>query len=299
MKKVLLIGANGFLGRHLYKYLTEAAYDVKTLSRKGDTIDHKIDIGDADAWSQIDIDPDIVINCATILPRGIASDEGYVKNLFRTNCLGTYNLCKWAEKVISVKYILNISTLSVVSKPWPVPLREDSATYPSGPHALYSLSKLNQEIILNTFPFSHKVKVAHARLSALFGENMAWNGVMCSLIDKALGKEDIDIVNGTKVSADFIYIKDACRFITSLLKNEAEGIVNVASGVETSIFDLAKMILKIVGNEQLKINNVDTINGYSRALVDINKLNEITGGVHNTDIIEALKQTIKYRQTSS
>lgn len=297
MNRVLILGANGFLGRHLFRCLSDAGYEVKTLSRKGNQIDYKADIAEPGAWASIDFEPDIVVNCAAVLPGGNVTDEDYVKKLFLTNCTGVYNLCKWVGNNETVKYILNISSLSVVSKPWPIPLKEDAPTYPSGPHALYSLSKLNQEVILNNFPFSRKVKIAHARLSALFGENMEWNGIMCSLIDKALKEEPIGLLNGTKVSADYIYVKDVCRHLKSLIEKEAEGIINIASGEEVYLLDLAKMILKLNGNNSDKLSNTDSMLDYNRAVVDTSKLKHIDTDFKNTDFLIALKATIKYRQT--
>jgi len=297
MNKVLILGANGFLGRHLCEYFISEGYEIKTLSRKGDNIDYKIDIGEQAAWKQIDFEPEIIINCIATLPGGNAADEAYVKALFNTNCLGTHNLCKWIEQTGSVRYVLNVSSLSVVSRPWPLPLKEDSATYPSGQHALYSLSKLNQEIILNNYPFSHRVKIAHARLSALFGENMAWNGVMCSIIDKALEQEAINLTNGTNVSFDFIYVKDVCEHFITFVKNESEGVINTASGEEVFLFDLAKMILNITSRNFDDLSNIDTIQEYNRSVVDIRKLKCIDTDFKKTDFLLALKNTIKYRQT--
>ncbi len=298
MNKVLLTGANGFLGKHLYSHFVADGFEVKTLSRTGDNIDYRIDIADSAAWDQLDFEPEIIINCAAILPGGNAGDENYVRSLFNTNCLGAYNLCKWVDKTISVKYILNVSSLSVIGKPWPIPLKEDSSAYPSGPHALYSLSKLNQEVLINSFQFSHPVKFAHARLSALFGPNMAWIGIMCSLIDKALKQEPITLSKGTKVSADFIYVTDVCRHFTTLVKKEAEGVINIASGEEVYLSDLAKFILNASGNKLDKLTNIETAGDYNRAVIDISKLKYLEPTFKNTDFVAALQTTIKYRQTS-
>ena len=120
---------------------------------------------------------------------------------------------------------------------------------------------------------------------------------MCSLIDKALKEEPIELLNGTKLSVDYIYVKDVCKHFISLIKKETEGIINVASGEEVYLLDLAKMILKLCGNNSDILSNTDSMQDYNRAVVDTSKLKYIETDFKNTDFLIALKETIKYRQT--
>ncbi len=293
--KVLLLGANGFLGRFLCRYLTDEGYLVKTVSRKGEGIDYKVDIGIKGDWNKIDFDAEIVINCASVLPGGKIDDAQYAQQLFNTNFWGTYHLCQWVDAHKSVRYVLNASTIAVVNKPWPVPVTENSPTYPLGAHALYCTSKLNQEILLQSYPFSYEVSTCNARLSALYGEDMQWGGVLCNVIDKAIKQEPLSLTNGTKVSADFIYVKDVCLYFGMLIKNSTTGIINIASGKEVFLLDMAKGIYNIV-SPGLDVVNTDTNILANRAVVDIAKLIAVEGYMKPTPFAEGLQKTINYRK---
>jgi UDP-glucose 4-epimerase len=297
MKKILLLGASGFLGGFLYQHFMREGYIVKSASRKGGVSDFQLDMADASAWKNIVFEPDIIVNCATILPGGNMKDQAYAERVFHTNFWGAYQLCQWVDTNPSVKYILNISSLAVVQKPWPAPLSENGPTYPTGPHVLYSLSKLNQEVILTSYPFKHQPKVVHARLSALFGEKMPWNGIVSHLIDKGLHKETMTLTNGDKVSFDLLYVKDACFYLTALIQNEVEGIVNVASGNEIFLLDLAQQIASIMDVDITILNEDKADVQQNRALIDINKLSYFCA-YKNTPLRQALSNTIEYRKAS-
>jgi len=293
--KVLLLGANGFLGRFLYKYLTDEGYLVKTVSRKGEHIDYKIDIGIKEDWNKITFEAEIVINCASVLPGGKIDDVVYTQQLFNTNFWGTYHLCQWVDAHKSVRYVLNTSTIAVVNKPWPVPVTENAPTYPLGAHALYCASKLNQEILLQSYPFSHEVSICNARLSALYGEDMQWGGVLCNVVDKAIKHESMSLTNGTNVSVDFIYVKDVCSYFGMLLKHNTTGIINIASGKETFLLDMAKEIYSIVSPD-LDVVNKDTNVPANRAVVDITKLSALDEYIQPISFTEGLQKTINYRK---
>lgn len=297
MRKVLLIGASGFLGSFLKDHLEQAKYEVRTVSRSGDHVTYQVDISQEAAWEKIDFEPEIIINCATILPGGAIDDLEYARAVFNTNVLGSYHLCRWAQKRISVNYILNISTLAIVDKPWPIPLTEEEKTYPSGKHILYSLSKLNQEVILNDFPFKKEIKICHARLSSLFGEKMPWTGVMCMLIQKIINREPIEINNGSKTSADFLYVRNACACLLQLIEKKATGIINIASGEEIFLKQLVEKIALATGIEAL-VTYKETGEEENRSVVGVRKLRSVTGGdVQDTSFNDALQATIGYYQS--
>jgi len=157
------------------------------------------------------------VNCATILPGGDYLDPEYLKNIYKTNILGTQNICNWIDKQNTIKNIINCSTLVIANKPWTIPLTEEINTYPKGKHVLYCTSKLTQELLFTTFAENKSINLAQIRFSTLYGKNMKWSGVICNFIDQVKNSNCINLTNGTKISADFLYIEDAAKIISMIL----------------------------------------------------------------------------------
>lgn len=277
MHNILLIGANGFLGRELIKAFEEHSQDFKLYkaSRSNEDHDYKLDIS---LRSAFDVIPDglihTVINCASKLPGSDYQENEFLNELFQANVLGAQNICNWVSKQEQIEAVINCSTLSVIEKPWPINLNEKSATYPTGRNVHYGGSKLWQELIFNTLGSLHNKKVANLRFSALYGKDMNWGGVLCSFIARAFKSKAIEMTNGNKVFADFLHVKDAAAIILAVLKNKYEGLLNSASCHEISLLELANCINKHFNNT-INISNEDKIDFYSRAKISSVKLDEL------------------------
>lgn len=274
--KVLIFGGNGFLGNALTAHLYEMGFEYCTVSRSDSKSSYNLDISDFEEFSKLPNNFfNIVINCATILPGGNYLDNDYLEKIYKTNILGTQNICKWIDGQSSVTKIINCSTLVVVAKPWPLNLTEEEFTYPSGNHVLYCTSKLTQELIFKTFASAKKIVLSQIRFSALYGETMAWNGIICNMIDQAKENKKITLKNGSKVTVDFLHITDAAKIILATINSNYDGILNGASGHEVSILELANIIgrsftdtVEIVNIEEENINE-------NRSLISIDKLKKI------------------------
>ncbi len=291
---IAIIGATGFLGQGLKKYLNQVGYEVLSLSRKGEI---QLDITNKELFSKLEIKPTIVINCASMLPGGDFWDEKHLRTIFETNFWGSYNLANWIKDTPSIEYVLNLSTLAVVNKPWPISLDESVSTYPYSSHQGYCISKLNQELVFNTLSLSTNVKVCNARLSALFGEEMEWNGVMSYFIDKAIHKEPLDITNGDLVSADFLHRTLACKMIEKLIINRAEGIINLASGKEVFLKELAFDIYTYLDVDKSLITNNNLSNiKENRSVINIEKIKKYFSEDVILDYKQGLFSTIEYRK---
>lgn len=292
--KVLIFGSSGFLGNSLCNVLKENGVEFYTVSRSDSKSSYNIDISDIKQFSQLPHNFfDVVVNCATILPGGSFLDNNYLEKIYKTNILGSQNICIWINGQESVKKIINCSTLVVVNKPWPLQLSEDEATYPTGNHVLYSSSKLTQELIFKTFAESHNISLTQIRFSALYGEKMNWSGIICDIIDQAKKNKKIILKNGSKVTADFLYVDDAAKIIFSSIKHSSEGIINGASGKETSILKLA-MIIREYFNGEVEVENYDDPDfTESRSLINIDKLEKIIQTNTFMDLRNGIKKVIE------
>ena len=274
--RVLIFGGNGFLGTALGSALNEGSIAYETVSRTSDASTYNFDISVRDSFGMLPNNAfDIVVNCATILPGGDYLAPDYLDTIYRTNIKGSQNICHWIATQTSVKKIINCSSLAVVGKPWPQPLTEEDVKPPYGRHVLYSASKLFQEQIFETFSQESKVPLVQIRFSALYGPQMAWNGVLCSFIDQARQEGRIKMKNATKVYADFLHVKNASDIILAAANSDVTGILNGASGVETSLAELAQYVNNHL-DADLEVYNVEE-DGIepSRAVIDVRKLHSI------------------------
>lgn len=274
--RILIFGGNGFLGNSLTALLAAQGISYQTVSRSNKSSDYNFDISNYSAFSKLPKNAfDLVVNCATILPGGDYLDNEYLNKIYATNILGSQNICKWIATQDSIKSIVNCSTLVVVGKPWPLGLSESHSAHPTGKHVLYAGSKLFQELLFETFSKEHQIPLKQIRFSALYGATMPWGGVICNLIDQAKRDGKIVLQNASKVSADFLYIDDASKIILAAIQSDVNGIINGASGKETSIFQIAEEI-KSISSKEIEIINTDNNNFVpNRSVINTDKLARI------------------------
>lgn len=289
---VLVFGANGFLGKVLQESIQKEGHVFFGASRSTES-GYKIDISKYEDFLCLPQNYfDIVINCATILPSGNFLDSNYLNKIYETNILGTQNICKWISSQKQIKKIINCSTLVVVGKPWAHKLTEEAPTYPTGNHVLYCSSKLMQELIVETTANQFEIDFVNIRFSAIYGSNMPKTGIIWNLFNQAKNQKEINIVNGNKVSFDFINVIDAANIVTALLKNSSSGILNAASGVETSLYELATIVKNSVNESITIINNEEELSTPSRAVISVEKLNSIIDTKKFIDIKKGVNQLV-------
>jgi len=275
----IVFGSSGFLGKELVSFLKERGEKVITISRNNEA-DFKIDITESESFKAIKgvHEDDIIINCASLLPDATKAinDISFIKKLFDTNAIGGVNILNFASAA-GIKKVINCSTLSVVNKPWPVPLSTTTTTYPGARHVGYASSKLAQELLMNEVANAGGISLLHLRLSSLYGPAMPWQGILPFLIDKMEKGEDVDLQNAEKNSFDFLHVTDLSRIIYHAAKrnNWEENILNVGSGEEIFLKDLAQTIKLSIGSKS-EINNTENIDAIlSRAVVDINPIKKL------------------------
>ena len=290
--KILIIGANGFLGKEITTLFLAHKIDFMTSSRST-TTDFSVDISNIKNFEVVPKNFfDVIINCATTLPGPDYLDANYLEKIYQTNILGSQNICKWIHEQSSIKKIINCSSLAVVNKPWPLNVDETANTYPTGTHVLYSGSKLMQELIFETFANQYQISLIQLRFSALYGINMPKSGIIWNFINQAQNKNCISVENGDKFSADFLNVIDAARIILGAVNSHETGIVNAASGTEVFLTDLANNVSKMFANtEVINVSSTKNFNE-NRAVIDVQKLSKIIDVNSFIDFEKGLKQLI-------
>tara|TARA_B110000003_G_scaffold156884_1_gene157339 strand:+ start:7423 stop:8325 length:903 start_codon:yes stop_codon:yes gene_type:complete len=273
---VLIFGGSGFLGTEINNLLNKNQFICHTASFNNPKSDYKIDISNFDSFKDIPHNYyNVIINCATILPGKNFLDSDNLNNTFKTNILGTQNICNWIKNQSKIKKIINCSTLIVNRKPWKISMTEKEETYNFGKHIVYANSKLFQELLFRTFCEKHYIKLTQIRFSALYGREMPRSGLIWNLINEVKETNKISLRNSKKITIDYLNVIDAAKIVlNTLTKNKSFGIVNGASGTEISIYDLAMIIKKYFKNS--KLNNLEDEHYKSdRSKISTKKLQKI------------------------
>lgn len=264
-KRVLVTGADGFIGSHLTELLVEKGYDVKafTFYNSFNTWGW-LDTIPKDRLSEIDIfcgdirDPngvreamkgmDMVFHLAALIaiPFSYHSPDSYVD----TNIKGTLNVLQ-AGRDLQTEKIMITSTSEVYGTAQYVPIDEK---HPFQGQSPYSATKIGADRLAESFYRSFRMPISIVRPFNTYGPRQSARAVIPTIITQLLAGRDEIKLGSLTPTRDFNYVRDtAAGFIAIAESNKTIGEeINIATSQEISIGDLAQEIIKQI-NPQAKI----------------------------------------------
>jgi len=282
---VVVAGAAGFLGRAVVGALRARGHEAIELVRAD------ADIADPAALARLSFRGDVLVNAAARTPSPGRDDlAGYLA----ANTVGADVLTAWAIAG-GVRRVVHCSTLSVVARPWPVPLDETAPTYPAGGAARYAVSKLAGEVLVATHCRAARIPYVILRESALYGPGMAWHGLIPRFIDLALGNGRPRVDAGGRTTVDLLHVDDAARAVAAAAESDITGIVNVAAGEEVSLSQLAELTLTAAGRAA---NEYDVVadGAPGRAVVAVARMRRELGQPPPIALADGLRTVIAARR---
>lgn len=309
MKKVLVTGADGFIGSHLTEMLVAKGYSVKALVKYNsfnnwgwlEKVNCKKsieiltgDIRDPHYCKRITKKVDIIFHLAALIaiPYSYISPESYVE----TNIKGTLNICQSAREN-NVSRLVHTSTSEVYGTAKYVPINEKHPLQAQSP---YSASKIAADAMAISYYNSFDLPVTIARPFNTYGPRQSARAVIPTIITQiAKGKKEIN-VGDTSTTRDFNYVEDTCRglILLSESKKSIGEVVNIGSNTEISIYDTIKLIkkimisdVKIVVDEKRKRPKKSEV---FRLRCDNKKLINLVGFKPKVDFKTGLKKTIDW-----
>ncbi len=259
-KKVLVTGADGFIGSHLVEMLIEQGCDVKAFTLYNsfgtwgwlDTLEKETlsnteifmgDVRDPNGVRSAMKGCDVVLHLAALIaiPYSYHSPDTYVD----TNVKGTLNIVQ-AAKDLGVERVVHTSTSEVYGTAQFVPITEEHPLQGQSP---YSASKIGADQMALSFHKSFDTPVTVLRPFNTYGPRQSTRAVIPTIITQlAAGKRKIKL-GSLSPTRDFSFVKDTARgFIETACCDEAVGeVVNIGSGFEISIGDTAKLIAETMG----------------------------------------------------
>lgn len=310
-KKVLITGADGFIGSHLTEALINFGYDVRAFVNYNsfnsygwlDTVSNETkikieffpgDIRDPNGVREAMKDIDIVFHLAALIaiPFSYHSPDSYID----TNVKGTLNIIQ-AARDNKVKRILVTSTSEVYGTAQFVPITE---LHPKQPQSPYSASKIGADAIADSFYRSFDLPITIVRPFNTFGPRQSARAVIPTIISQLLnGAKEIKLGDITP-TRDLLFVKDTVNgFLKIAQCDELIGHeVNIATQSEITVGDLAQNLIDQI-NPSAKIitDSVRLRPGKSevfRLFGSNEKLKTFTNWSQQYSLTEGLNETIEW-----
>lgn len=309
MKKVLVTGADGFIGSHLTEMLVNNGYEVTALSYYNSfnywgwledlACLEKIkvvtgDVRDPHFCRKITQGIDEVYHLAALIaiPYSYIAPDAYVD----TNVKGTLNICQ-AALDNGCKRILHTSTSEVYGTAKYVPVDEKHPLQPQSP---YSASKIGADMIAMSFFNCFNLPVTIVRPFNTYGPRQSARAIIPTIITQiASGMKQIKL-GDLRPTRDFNYVEDTCRGFLAIAEcDQTIGReINIATNSEISIgntFNLIKEIMKsnvefITDEQRIRPENSEVF----RLWGDNTLIKELTGFHPQYNIRRGLEETCKW-----
>jgi NAD dependent epimerase/dehydratase len=270
--KVLVTGADGFIGSHLTEELIKQGFNVKafifynSFNSLGwiDSLPQNIkknieifsgDIRDPHGVKNAMSDCDIVFHLAALIaiPYSYISPDSYVD----TNIKGTLNVLQ-AAKQLGTKRILVTSTSEVYGTAQFVPITE---LHPLQGQSPYSATKIGADKIAESFYRSFNLPITIVRPFNTYGPRQSARAVIPTIISQLLqGFNEIKL-GCLSPTRDFLFVKDTCNGFIEISKSENTigEEINIATQSEISIGDLTKMLIDKINKNATIISDKERI----------------------------------------
>lgn len=259
-KKVLITGADGFIGSHLTELLLEKGYKVRALSyynsfnywgwleelpTNSNLEVVSGDIRDPHFVKYIMKDMDIVFHLAALIaiPYSYHAPDSYVD----TNIKGTLNVCQAAKDLGGIR-VIHTSTSEVYGTAQYVPIDEK---HPKQAQSPYSASKIGADAMAMSYYNAFKLPVTIARPFNTYGPRQSARAIIPTIITQiASGIKQIKL-GDLSPTRDFNFVKDtAAGFIAIAESEDTIGKeINIASNYEISMKDTLLLIKSIMNSD--------------------------------------------------
>jgi NAD dependent epimerase/dehydratase len=307
--KVLVTGADGFIGSHLVETLVEAGYTVRALCQYNSfgswgwlddspcRTDIEVVLGDVRDPAQmrtIATGMDVVFHLAALIaiPYSYQAPSSYVD----TNVQGTLNVLQAALDA-GVGRVMHTSTSEVYGTARFVPIREDHPLQAQSP---YSATKIAADALAYSYHASFGLPVTIARPFNTYGPRQSARAVIPTAITQMLAGSRKLRLGSLTPTRDFNYVTDTCAgFLTLARCDQAVGqTVNIGSGSEMSIGDTVRLIAELLGadieiecdEQRLRPPGSEV----ERLCCDNTRIRNLTGFVPAFNLEQGLRATIEW-----
>lgn len=297
----LITGAAGFLGSSLANQLAREGHLVRGLDDLSsgepqvlfeDVHFTRGDVNDRPKLWTLLQDIDCVYHLAARVR--VAESLLYPREYTDVNVGGTVSLME-AMRDVGVRRVVFASSGAVYGDQGEQPLREDASPFPRSP---YAVSKLAAEYYVRTIGSLWGIETVCLRIFNAYGPGQhlppSHPPVVPNWLRQAVRGGSLVVHGDGNQTRDFIYVQDVVRALVAAATaaNLDQRVINVGSGVETRLRDLAQMILDVSGNEGEVLFTPRNDPGVSRMCADIALAAKLLGWKPRTSLEDGLRLTL-------
>jgi UDP-glucose 4-epimerase len=284
--RFLVTGGAGFLGSALANRLAADGHEVRVLDdlsngRQGYLRpDIHFTEGDVDnvplLWSLLH-DIDCVYHLAACV--SVAQSVLHPRDYNRVNVGGTVSLME-AMRDTGVGRVVFTSSGAIYGRQAAQPVHEDDAPHPDSP---YAVSKWSAEQYIHTIGELWQLETVALRIFNAYGPRqslpMSHAPVVPRFLQQALTGGSIVLFGDGEQSRDFVYVSDVVAALVSAAtaKDVNRQVINIGSGVETTIAELVKQIEQVTGRTANQLINRHQMGGVPRLVADITRAKRLLG----------------------
>ena len=299
--RTLVTGGSGFLGSHLVELLEARGHDV-TVPRSAD-----YDLTRADDAERLfdDAQPDLVFHLAA-LAGGINANRVAPGRFWYANLLmGAFVLEQ--SRVHGVEKLVMLGTICEYPKFAPVPFHEDDLWngFPEETNAPYGIAKKAHLVGGQAYRDQYGLDVVHLLPVNLYGPrdnfDLETSHVIPALIRKmTAGEKRVTLWGDGSPTREFLFVEDAARGIAVAGERyEGREPVNLGSGAEISIRDLAELIADLTGFDGEIEWDTTKPNGQPRRQLDVSRARQLFGFEATTSLRDGLERTIAWYRANA
>jgi len=299
--RVLITGARGFVGSSLAEYAAKKGHEAVGIGRTvqappgffGNYV--WADAALSDLTPIIDgFQPDLIVHCAG--SASVAASFTSPLDDLRANVVTLANTLDAVRRSQVRPLVIFPSSAAVYGNPAKLPVHEDEACRPISP---YGFHKLAAENLVQEYVTCHNLRIVICRIFSVIGERQR-RLLLWDLYRQFISESENVIVQGTgDETRDFMHIDDLCESFLRLVESgtafsEADYIVNLASGVETSVREMVSLVKKVLGSEKAVVFlGKERLGDPSRWLADITRLRAVSPGREFSELTAAVEQVVR------
>lgn len=298
-KNIIVFGGAGFIGLHVVQLLIEDGWNIRIFDNmvRGD----RDKSNELVATGQVNIVDQDIRNGAAVM--GAMRGYDYAINLvadsinksvadpfssFEINVTGSHNVASSAAS-LGVKRLVYASSASVYGDPEKLPMHEDDKLNPLTP---YCIGKRTGEDILAYYQRKSGLSWIALRFFNVYGEGQKMTAYYTSVINHFVARlknGEPPVIDGEgKQSMDFIHVKDIARAVVlSVTSEQGNCALNVGTGIDTTVAELAHILIDAVGSDvEPQFNPRDVL--VSRRAADTTRAKEVIGFVSSIPVREGM-----------